>query len=35
MRTDNMEGTVVLLQGVPPNYDAAATGKAMRAAQND
>jgi uncharacterized protein (DUF1330 family) len=34
MRTDNMEGTVVLLQGVPPNYDPAATGKAMRAAQN-
>jgi uncharacterized protein (DUF1330 family) len=34
MRTDNMEGTVVLLQGVPPNYDAAATGRAMRAAQN-
>lgn len=34
MRTDNMEGTVVLLQGVPPNYDAAATGRAMRAAQS-
>ncbi|MFA1542777.1 DUF1330 domain-containing protein [Actinomadura monticuli] len=34
MRTDNMEGTAVLLQGVPPNYDAAATGRAMRAAQN-
>ncbi len=34
MRTDNMDGTAVLLQGVPPNYDASATAKAMRAAQN-
>lgn len=34
MRTDHIDGTAVLLQGVPPNYDAAATGKAMRAAQN-
>jgi uncharacterized protein (DUF1330 family) len=34
MRTDNIEGTAVLLQGVPPGYDAAATAKAMRAAQN-
>ncbi|MFV2173454.1 DUF1330 domain-containing protein [Actinomadura sp. LOL_016] len=33
MRTDNMRGTTVLLPGVPPNYDAAATGRAMRAAQ--
>ncbi|MFB4307094.1 DUF1330 domain-containing protein [Actinomadura sp. GTD37] len=34
MRTDNIEGTTVFLQGVPPDYDAAATGRAMRAAQN-
>ncbi|MER7545295.1 DUF1330 domain-containing protein [Actinomadura sp.] len=34
MRTDNIDGTAVLLQGVPPGYDAAATAKAMRAAQN-
>jgi uncharacterized protein (DUF1330 family) len=34
MRTDNIEGAAVLLQGVPPGYDAAATAKAMRAAQN-
>ena len=34
MRTDHIDGTLVLLQGVPPNYDAAATGKAMRAARN-
>lgn len=34
MRTDNIEGTTVLLQGVPADYDAAATGRAMRAAQN-
>ena len=34
MRTDHIEGTAALLQGVPPNYDAAATGRAMRAAQN-
>ncbi|MEV5826310.1 DUF1330 domain-containing protein [Spirillospora sp. NPDC052242] len=33
MRTDNIPGTAVLLQGVPPGYDAAATGRAMRAAQ--
>lgn len=33
MRTDNMEGTAVLLQGVPAGYDAAATGRAMRTAQ--
>ncbi|WP_067801189.1 DUF1330 domain-containing protein [Actinomadura formosensis] len=33
MRTDNMEGTAVLLQGVPTSYDAAATGRAMRTAQ--
>ncbi|MBE1530290.1 DUF1330 domain-containing protein [Actinomadura algeriensis] len=33
MRTDNMRGTAVFLQGVPPNYDAAASGRAMRAAQ--
>ncbi|QFG21188.1 DUF1330 domain-containing protein [Actinomadura sp. WMMB 499] len=33
MRTDNMAGTAVLLQGVPAGYDAAATGRAMRAAQ--
>jgi uncharacterized protein (DUF1330 family) len=33
MRTDNIPGTTVLLQGTPPNYDAAATGRALRAAQ--
>ncbi|WP_021593073.1 DUF1330 domain-containing protein [Actinomadura welshii] len=34
MRTDHIPGTAVLLQGVPEDYDAAATGRAMRAAQN-
>ncbi|GAA2303197.1 DUF1330 domain-containing protein [Actinomadura luteofluorescens] len=33
MRADNIPGTTVLLQGVPPNYDVAATGRALRAAQ--
>ncbi|TDC52080.1 DUF1330 domain-containing protein [Actinomadura sp. KC345] len=33
MRTDHMEGTAVLLQGVHDGYDATATAKAMRAAQ--
>lgn len=34
MRIDNMEGTAVLLHGVPDGYDAAATAKAIREAQN-
>ncbi|TDC88086.1 DUF1330 domain-containing protein [Actinomadura sp. 7K507] len=33
MRTDHMEGTAVLLQGVPDGYDPTATVKAIRAAQ--
>ena len=33
MRADNIPGTTVLLDGVPPNYDVAATGRALRAAQ--
>lgn len=33
MRSDHIPGHLVLLQGVPPTYDVAATGKAMRAAQ--
>ncbi|GLZ05014.1 hypothetical protein Acsp03_24800 [Actinomadura sp. NBRC 104412] len=33
MRTDHIEGTAVLLQGVPPNYDPAKTAASMRAAQ--
>lgn len=33
MRTDHIPGTAVLLQGVPADYDAAASGRAMRAAQ--
>ncbi|MGP4024259.1 DUF1330 domain-containing protein [Actinomadura sp. 3N407] len=33
MRTDNMEGTAVLLHGVPDGYDAAATATFIRAAQ--
>ncbi|MFG2090483.1 MULTISPECIES: DUF1330 domain-containing protein [unclassified Spirillospora] len=33
MRTDNMEGTAVLLHGVADDYDAAATAKFVRAAQ--
>jgi len=33
MRINRIEGTVVLLRGVPSDYDAAATGRAMRAAQ--
>ena len=34
MRADNIDGTTVLMQGVPQDYDAAATGRAMRTAQN-
>ncbi len=34
LRTDNIEGTAVLLNGVPDGYDAAATARARRAAQN-
>ncbi|HEY8479189.1 MAG TPA: DUF1330 domain-containing protein [Spirillospora sp.] len=34
MRTKNIEGTAVLLPGVPDGYDAAATADALRAAQN-
>jgi len=33
MRTDHIPATTVLLQGLPDPYDAAATAKAMRAAQ--
>ncbi|TDB88900.1 DUF1330 domain-containing protein [Actinomadura sp. KC216] len=33
MRTDHMEGTAVLLHGVPDGYDAAATAEHLRAAQ--
>ncbi|WP_030171063.1 DUF1330 domain-containing protein [Spirillospora albida] len=33
MRADHIAGTAVLLDGVPADYDAAATGKALRAAQ--
>ncbi|MEV4002100.1 DUF1330 domain-containing protein [Actinomadura sp. NPDC049753] len=32
-RSDHIPGHLVLLQGVPPDYDVAATGKALRAAQ--
>ncbi|TDD84992.1 DUF1330 domain-containing protein [Actinomadura darangshiensis] len=32
MRSDHIPGTLVLLQGVPENYDPATTAKAMRAA---
>ncbi|WUI01660.1 DUF1330 domain-containing protein [Spirillospora sp. NBC_00431] len=35
MRTDHLEGTVVLLPGVPDGYDAAATAQKMRDAQAD
>ncbi|MFS2294883.1 MAG: DUF1330 domain-containing protein [Actinomadura sp.] len=34
MRTDHIDGTAVLLHGVPEGYDAAATAAALRAAQN-
>jgi uncharacterized protein (DUF1330 family) len=34
MRTDHIKGTAVLLHGVPPNYNAADTGRAMRTAQS-
>ncbi|MFD0687713.1 DUF1330 domain-containing protein [Actinomadura fibrosa] len=34
MRTDHIEGTTVLLRGVPDGYDPTATAKAMREAQN-
>ena len=34
MRTDNMKGTAVLLQGVPEGYDPAATAAAFRTLQN-
>ncbi|MFI0373716.1 DUF1330 domain-containing protein [Actinomadura sp. 1N219] len=33
MRTDHMEGTAVLLHGVPDGYDAAATAEKLRTAQ--
>ncbi|TYK52333.1 DUF1330 domain-containing protein [Actinomadura decatromicini] len=33
MRTDHMEGTVVLLDGVPEDYDATRTAAALRKAQ--
>ncbi|XRQ12484.1 DUF1330 domain-containing protein [Actinomadura welshii] len=34
MRTDNMDGTAVLLHGVPEGYDAAETARALQEAQN-
>lgn len=31
LRTDNIEGTAIIVEGVPPDYDATATAAALRA----